>query len=62
MMMGVNVIIYVSQVYNLHLQPKTSQPEFPEPLSGGAAEPDQPCLQEELHCAAKEEVTMLFYL
>lgn len=47
------------QINDLHLQPKTSQPQLPEPLSGGAAEPDQSCLQEELHLAAEEKVTTI---
>lgn len=52
------VFFCVVQVDYLHLQSQTSQPEFLEPFSGGTTEPDQPCLQEELHCPAKEKVNM----
>lgn len=44
------------QIYYIQFQPQASEPQLPEPFSGGAAEPDQPCLQEELHCPAKEKV------
>lgn len=50
------------QVYYLHLQPQTSQSQLPEPFSSGAAEPDQPCLQEKLHRSAEEKVKTSFLL
>ena len=53
---------FLFQIYHLHLQPQTSQSQLPEPLSGGAAEPDQSCLQEELHCHAEEKVTTSLHL